>query len=392
MDCYYYGVFTRRTPGAVHSRGDWCSCKSSERQRSCVVWGWEKPTQIASVKQAWEEIATIVSSAGIPRTSHQCRKRYNDIRRRGKSKLASINRARRVTGGGSASTQDLTPAEDIAASTLTAESVEGFGGFEIGTQSETQAVQPQGTQIHIQGFLWKYFNRYLHEKTFNAATRLYSFAGKTLASRAVRTGHLRREQRNHQGPDPLHAVAALLDRRTTPSCSSANRIWNAERSCLGCGKVWMAVLTGWRLCCGSRAHLLKPERIACSHGLCPSSAPPTILLCLFLLPPLHLHPPVPPGAHRAIAIPPETLRCPIRRGARRKTTRWREKEINFFCLKYFNLISICIFFSILFAIDFSFDKIQRNFTNKYFWRCFGTRALWITSMLFFACSITLDRE
>ncbi len=58
-----------------------------------------------------------------------------------------------LTGGGSASTQDLTPAEDIAASTLTAESVEGFGGFEIGTQSETQAVQPQGTQIHIQGFL-----------------------------------------------------------------------------------------------------------------------------------------------------------------------------------------------------------------------------------------------
>ncbi|XP_042610069.1 myb-related transcription factor, partner of profilin-like [Cyprinus carpio] len=104
------------------------------------------PPKIASVKQAWEEIATIVSSAGISRTSHQCRKPYNDIRRRGKSKLASINRARRVTGGGSASTQDLTPAEDIAASTLTAESVEGFGGFEIGTQSETQAVQPQASQ------------------------------------------------------------------------------------------------------------------------------------------------------------------------------------------------------------------------------------------------------
>ncbi|KAA0723293.1 hypothetical protein E1301_Tti005412 [Triplophysa tibetana] len=65
--------------------------------------------------------------------------------RRGKSKLASSNRARRVTGGGSASTQDLTPAEDIAVSTLTAESVEGFGGFEIGTQSETQGVQPQAS-------------------------------------------------------------------------------------------------------------------------------------------------------------------------------------------------------------------------------------------------------
>ncbi|CAL8242153.1 unnamed protein product [Merluccius merluccius] len=62
--------------------------------------------------------------------------------RRGKSKLADNNRTRRLTGGGSASTQDLTPAEDIAASTLTAESVEGFGGLEIGTQP----VQPQASQ------------------------------------------------------------------------------------------------------------------------------------------------------------------------------------------------------------------------------------------------------
>ncbi|CAM4578864.1 unnamed protein product [Leuciscus chuanchicus] len=117
------------------------------KDREVMLYGdGRNPPKSASVKQAWEEIATIVSSAGIPRTSHQCRKRYNDIRRRGKSKLASINRARRVTGGGSASTQDLTPAEDIAASTLTAESVEGFGGFEIGTQPETQAVQPQASQ------------------------------------------------------------------------------------------------------------------------------------------------------------------------------------------------------------------------------------------------------
>ncbi|XP_067306972.1 myb-related transcription factor, partner of profilin-like [Pseudorasbora parva] len=117
------------------------------KDREVVLYGdGRNPPKIASVKQAWEKIATIVSSAGIPRTSHQCRKHYNDIRRRGKSKLASINQARRVTGGGSASTQDLTPAEDITASTLTAESVEGFGGFEIGTLSETQAIQPQASQ------------------------------------------------------------------------------------------------------------------------------------------------------------------------------------------------------------------------------------------------------
>ncbi|KAL1023713.1 hypothetical protein UPYG_G00044980 [Umbra pygmaea] len=41
---------------------------------------------------------------------------------------------------------------------------------------------------------------------------------KTLALGAVRTGQLRREQCTHQcaeEPDPLHAMAASLDRRTT---------------------------------------------------------------------------------------------------------------------------------------------------------------------------------
>ena len=119
------------------------------KDREVALYGdGRNPPKLALVKQAWEEIATIVSTAGIPRTSHQCRKRYNDVRRWGKSKLAGNNRTRRITGGGSASTQDLTPAEDIAASTLTAESVEGFGGLEI----STQPVQPQGTltnQVHI---------------------------------------------------------------------------------------------------------------------------------------------------------------------------------------------------------------------------------------------------
>ncbi|KAK0136984.1 Myb-related transcription factor, partner of profilin [Merluccius polli] len=112
------------------------------KDRQVALYGdGRNPPKLAAVKQAWEEIATIVSAAGIPRTSHQCRKRYNDVRRRGKSKLADNNRTRRLTGGGSASTQDLTPEEDIAASTLTAESVEGFGGLEIGSP-----VQPQASQ------------------------------------------------------------------------------------------------------------------------------------------------------------------------------------------------------------------------------------------------------
>ncbi|CAM4451386.1 unnamed protein product [Leuciscus chuanchicus] len=117
------------------------------KDREVTLYGdGRNPPKLVSVKQAWEEITIIVSTAGIPRTSHQSRKRYNDVRRRGKSKLASNSRTRRITGGGSASAQDLTPAEGIAASTLTAESVEGFGGFEIATQPDTLAVQPQASQ------------------------------------------------------------------------------------------------------------------------------------------------------------------------------------------------------------------------------------------------------
>ncbi|CAL8292235.1 unnamed protein product, partial [Arctogadus glacialis] len=72
--------------------------------------------------------------------------RYNDVRRRGKAKLAANSQARQKTGGGSGSYQNLTPAENIAASTLAAESVEGFGGFEVGTQPDAPAVQPQASQ------------------------------------------------------------------------------------------------------------------------------------------------------------------------------------------------------------------------------------------------------
>ena len=118
------------------------------KERELALYGdGRNPPKIASVKAAWEEIAVIVSEAGQHRTSLHCRKRYNNVRRRGKAKLAANSQARQKTGGGSGSYQDLTPAEDIAASTLTAESVEGFGGFEVGTQPDASAVQPQGTEI-----------------------------------------------------------------------------------------------------------------------------------------------------------------------------------------------------------------------------------------------------
>ena len=38
----------------------------------------------------------------------------------------------RATGGGPATVEVLTPAEDLAASTLAPEAIEGFGGVEVG--------------------------------------------------------------------------------------------------------------------------------------------------------------------------------------------------------------------------------------------------------------------
>ncbi|KAG7455541.1 hypothetical protein MATL_G00257810 [Megalops atlanticus] len=74
--------------------------------------------------------------------------------RRGQQKLAASRKQRRETGGGPSTTEDLTPAEDLAASTLSGESIEGFGGLEIGIQLQApQAEDPHrpGTSGREQG-------------------------------------------------------------------------------------------------------------------------------------------------------------------------------------------------------------------------------------------------
>ncbi|KAJ8353917.1 hypothetical protein SKAU_G00214840 [Synaphobranchus kaupii] len=95
------------------------------------------PPKLLEVKQAWDEVAVSISSfSGITRSAAQCRKRYNDVRRRGKRKLAAHRSQHSLTGGGPpTASEDLTPAEDIAASTLSAESIEGFGGVQVGVQA-----------------------------------------------------------------------------------------------------------------------------------------------------------------------------------------------------------------------------------------------------------------
>ncbi|XP_055009062.1 myb-related transcription factor, partner of profilin-like [Boleophthalmus pectinirostris] len=55
------------------------------KKRKSIIYGNDNtPPQPHQVRRAWEEIAEIVSSlCGIQRNPDQCRKRYNDIKRRG---------------------------------------------------------------------------------------------------------------------------------------------------------------------------------------------------------------------------------------------------------------------------------------------------------------------
>lgn len=75
-----------------------------------------KPSE---VKRAWEEVASTISATfDITRTPMQCRKRYNDIRRRGKQKAAALRKQRKGTGYIPIDLDCLTPVNNVAASTL----------------------------------------------------------------------------------------------------------------------------------------------------------------------------------------------------------------------------------------------------------------------------------
>ncbi|KAK7896599.1 hypothetical protein WMY93_021924 [Mugilogobius chulae] len=72
------------------------------KDRQVLIYGDGKAApKPHTVKQAWSEVAAAVSSSsGIIRTADQCRKRYNDVRRRGKQKAATNRQEAAVTGGG----------------------------------------------------------------------------------------------------------------------------------------------------------------------------------------------------------------------------------------------------------------------------------------------------
>lgn len=104
-----------------------------------------RPPRSEDVKKAWDEVAKTLnatSSTGIRRTAMQCRKRFNDVRRRTKQKIAGSRRAMQGSGAGAgagaggggggaaASTSETpSPAEDT---TFPEESAHGFGGLEFG--------------------------------------------------------------------------------------------------------------------------------------------------------------------------------------------------------------------------------------------------------------------
>ncbi|CAM4596646.1 unnamed protein product [Leuciscus chuanchicus] len=63
-DCYYNGGFARRTPGAVHSRGDRRSRQGRKTQRSDIGDG-RNPPKLASVKQAYNNLGKCWISPGL---------------------------------------------------------------------------------------------------------------------------------------------------------------------------------------------------------------------------------------------------------------------------------------------------------------------------------------
>ncbi|KAJ0066427.1 hypothetical protein NL108_013056 [Boleophthalmus pectinirostris] len=110
---------------------------------------------VTEVKRAWEEISALVSSfSGLVRTPDQCRKRYNDLRRR--TKKSSIVR-RTVYTSPMPVTEPLTPTPTLplprhtpTASTLPTlciEQVGSFGGLQKGnTEADTD---PDTTPPHL---------------------------------------------------------------------------------------------------------------------------------------------------------------------------------------------------------------------------------------------------
>ncbi|XP_069460645.1 nuclear apoptosis-inducing factor 1-like [Ambystoma mexicanum] len=90
-------------------------------------------------KEVWQEVAQTVSAvATTPRTVHNCRKRWDDLRHRVRNILADNRRAAMATGGGPHSPVKLMPWEETASTFIDPESIEGFGEQEVGAASSPE--------------------------------------------------------------------------------------------------------------------------------------------------------------------------------------------------------------------------------------------------------------
>ncbi|KAE8623356.1 hypothetical protein XENTR_v10005577 [Xenopus tropicalis] len=80
--------------------------------------------------KAWKDIAEHVNSVGVcVRNVHQCKKRYQDIKRCLKKKLAEKSRYRSGTGGGPAKRVHYTRYEELLRTYIHRESVRGVSGM-----------------------------------------------------------------------------------------------------------------------------------------------------------------------------------------------------------------------------------------------------------------------
>ncbi|XP_069476334.1 myb-related transcription factor, partner of profilin-like [Ambystoma mexicanum] len=84
-------------------------------------------------KEIWQEVACKVSAVGTtPRTVRDCKKRWDDRRRRVRNILASNKREAMATGRGPHSPVKLTTWEETASTFINPESIEEFGEKETG--------------------------------------------------------------------------------------------------------------------------------------------------------------------------------------------------------------------------------------------------------------------
>ncbi|XP_069479640.1 nuclear apoptosis-inducing factor 1-like [Ambystoma mexicanum] len=95
---------------------------------------------ITKKKAIWALVAQRVSAVGTtPRNVKQCRKRWDDLRLRVRSILSANMNLAMATGGGSESPIKLQPWEEICASTIGMQSIEGVGGMERGAPTSGDA-------------------------------------------------------------------------------------------------------------------------------------------------------------------------------------------------------------------------------------------------------------